>query len=179
MKSVTCSLPNLKRIFSIFIIYHLIAVLIAANPNHYLAKKIQTVFMPYWMAFEFASQWNFFAPEPGPAPIFIKYELFNAQGETIIADQMPSYPDDFFFRDRQIRRLNVVRYLMKDDSKVYSIFIPWLCRQYPEAETIKLKKYMHRIPSAMEIQNQERVFGDEIGAIEYPMPEVYCEGRRS
>jgi hypothetical protein len=168
-----------RRLISVFIIYHLMAALIAANPEHYLAQKAKPWVIHYIMAFEFGSQWNFFAPEPGPAPIFIQYELMDAQGQSLLASQIPNYPDDFFLRDRQIRRLNVARYLMREENKIYSIFVPWLCKSYPDAEVVKIKRIQWTIPSPMDIQNGSRFFGDDIGASIAPLQDVYCEGRRS
>lgn len=168
----------LKRFLNLFLVYHLTAILVAPNLDHYLAQKLKPFFMPYWNLMEFGSQWNFFAPEPGPAPIFLRYEVYGKNGELITEDQMPKFPDDYFFRDRQIRRLNIVRYLMRDDQKVYSLFVPWLCRTFPDAEYIKLKKRMMKLPTVIEIQNKERTFADDRDTQEWKLSDVSCDGRR-
>ena len=167
-----------RRILSLFIIYHLVAVVFMPNPDNALVEKMKPVFKAYWMGLEFGSQWNFFAPEPGPSPLFIQYEIFDKNNFLIVADRLPSYPDDYFFRDRQIRRLSLIRYVFQDDNKIYAIILPWLCRQYPDAESVTLKKTMLKIPSMIEVAMGERKFYDENGSQTRPLGTMTCEGRR-
>ncbi len=86
-----------RRGLTLFILYHLSAMLVSQNSDHYLADRLKPYFMPYWQLLEFGSEWNFFAPEPGPAPLFLKYEIYDSNGILSSTDQLPHYPDDFFF----------------------------------------------------------------------------------
>ncbi len=67
---------------------------------------------------------------------------------------------------------------MRDDQKIYSLFAPWVCRNHPEADFIKIKKVMFKLPSVLEIQNKTRTFSDARDAQEWSLGEVSCEGRR-
>ncbi len=168
-----------RRCLTVFIFYHLTAILLAPNSDHYLGEQLKPYFEPYWLGLELGGRWNFFAPEPGPVPGFIYFEIFDSHHQSILSDRMPTYPDHYFFRDRQIRRLSLIRAIIGDDQNIITILVPWLCRNHPEADHISLKKAFMAIPNILEVKRKERTLYDESTLQEVELGTFNCEGRRS
>src|SRR6476469_7797231 len=92
-----------KAFLSLFLVFHLSAVVLAPNCQTYLGKVAAPLFEPYLNFFEFMASWSFFAPDPGPPPVFIEWESVDKNSTTLESNRWPILPNPYFFRERQNR----------------------------------------------------------------------------
>src|SRR4051812_7972992 len=90
---------------SLYVIFHIFCVAIAPNTEGFLRERVGRWVDPYLDRLAFSVPWRFFAPEPGPAPVFIEWETVGAGGDTLARGTFPEIKDPFFLRERQNRRI--------------------------------------------------------------------------
>lgn len=163
---------------SLFLVYHLFALFIAPNSQTYLGYQVKAFVEPYLSLLEMVSGWNFFAPDPGPPPIFLEWDLLDDKGVAYERGRFPDFPSRFFWRERQNRRITLSRFMVNDDSHSERMFIPYLCEQNPKAHGVRLWKTSLTIPSLMEVADGKRKIGDEEGIERHPVTLSFCEGRK-
>jgi hypothetical protein len=138
-----------------FIIYHLYAVLLVPNNQNYLGFKSAPWINPYVSFFEFVTAWGFFAPEPGPPPIFVDWELMDQEGKLLETGRWPSYPNPFFWGERQSLRLNLGRFMAMNDARAEQMLSPYLCKQNPRAVSVQLwRSFYNLTPMVSAIHGQ-------------------------
>ena len=149
-----------KIILSFFILFHLFAIMLGPNEQSYLGSRVTRVMTPYFNVFEFAVRWGFFAPTPGPPPVFIEYEALGEGGKTIKAGSWPERTETFFLRERINRRLSVARFLMNSNERTERMMGPYYCRLYPEAQSVRLWRMVETTPAMEDVLGRRRHFGD-------------------
>ncbi len=138
---------KLKVGLTLFVLYHLYAVLLIPNSQNYLGLKSAPWVEPYVNFFEFVTAWGFFAPDPGPPPVFIDWVIEDSYGKLLDVGRWPDYPDSFFWRERQSFRVNIGRYMFTGEGRAEKMLTPYLCRQNEHAVSITLwKTYTNQIP---------------------------------
>ena len=121
-----------------FIFFHLFSIVVAPNGTGQLGVRTSFVTEPYLKVFEFMTSWSFFAPDPGPPPMYLEWELLDSQGNSLELTRWPTDPSPFFFRERQNRRLASVRFMLAEDARAEKMMIPYLCHTHPEANVVRL-----------------------------------------
>lgn len=152
-----------RALLSLALVFHLFAVLLAPNKETYLGFRAAKIVEPYLNFLELGSSWNFFAPEPGPPPVFVEWELVGKRGEQLGRGQFPELPDPFTLRERQNRRIAFTRFMVFDDSRTQGVMVPWLCRNHPEAASVRVWRVIHTIPSLNDVAAGRRRIGDDVG----------------
>lgn len=152
-----------RLILSIFIVFHLFAILLAPNSQTYLGIQAAFFVQPYVNFLGLASQWGFFAPDPGPPPVFIEYELFGDNGSSLGTKTWPEKKSSFWLRERQNRRIAVARFLVASNERTEKMMGPYLCSQHREARSVKLWRVVGTIPNLHEVAAKKRVIGDDVG----------------
>lgn len=138
----------LKVGLTLFIVYHLYAVMLVPNSaGSYLGGRSAFLIEPYLNFFEFVTCWGFFAPDPGPPPIFVEWELEGESGQTLSKGHFPDYPDPYFLRERQNRRSVIVRFMSLDDTRSEKMLAPYLCEQNPKAVSVSLWRTYYNLPT--------------------------------
>lgn len=169
------SLRSLKVVLSLFACYHLFGVILAPNSQTYLGLKSAPFYESYLHFFEFMSNWGFFAPEPGPPPVFVEWELQDQKGNTLEIDRIPSYPDPYWIRERQNRRMALVRFMIGQDQRIEKMMVPFLCRSHPNAAAVKLWKVGYGIPSLLDVVNGKRKVGDDENKERHWVVHSFCK----
>jgi hypothetical protein len=159
---------------SVFIFFHLTAVIIAPNGRSYLGGVVGPWIEPYVNALELVSSWNFFAPDPGPPPIQVVYEIHGKDQELVQEGKFPEAGDPFFFRDRQNRRIAAARFMISAQDRLEKVMVPYLCKSVPGAQAVRLGKRMHSIPSLQEVAEGKRSIGDALEAKTEWVSTTYC-----
>jgi hypothetical protein len=160
---------------SLYILYHLYGVALAPNSQTYLGLRSAPFVEAYLGTFEFMSTWGFFAPEPGPPPIYVEWTLLDKNGNSLQEDRFPPSPDTFFIRERQNRRNSIVRFLSVDDTRIEKTLIPYLCRQNPGAVSVRTWRIAYSIPSPLEVTQQSRTLKDSVGQDKHWVGHSFCK----
>lgn len=132
------SLTIFKILISVWVVFHLLCVFITPNSLSHLGVRFQGILSPYMNTLALSNSWNFFAPEPGPPPTFLDWELINSRGEVVSTGRLPDTPDPFFLRERQNRRITLSRFLLSDTARIDRMLIPYLCRKHSEISSVRV-----------------------------------------
>jgi hypothetical protein len=130
---------------------------------------------PYVNVFELSSGWSFFAPEPGPPPVYIEWEKLAKDGRLIETGRWPDVKDPYFFRDRQNRRIAAARYMINGDSRADRMLTPYLCAQEPKAHAIRLWRLVAGIPGLFEVTGGTRTIYDEKALERNALSMSFCD----
>jgi hypothetical protein len=120
--------PWLRAAISAFLLFHLLGVVAAPNPNSYLYASIAPLYRPYMNALGLGHTWGFFAPEPAAPPMYIDYIVDKLDGSSI-SGRFPEEGSPFFFRDRQNRRMTLSRFILSADDNIRNMFVRRFCLQ--------------------------------------------------
>lgn len=165
-----------RPLLSIFLVFHLTCVLVAPNQATYLGATIAPLIRPYAEFLEFASSWSFFAPEPGPPPVFIEWEVLDEKGMRVANGNWPSKEDPYFLRERQNRRIATTKFMMATDGRTQGIMAPYLCRKHEGAHSVELWRVLQTIPSLSDVASGKRQIGDEQGVERRWVSRTFCQG---
>jgi hypothetical protein len=135
-------------------------VLLSPVPESGPAKAITPYLQKYLYFFEFTPNWNFFAPDPGPPPIFADYELLDRDGRVVKTGHWPESPNPYFFTDRQSRRVAMARFVIATPENEERVMLPWLCRTKGEhgedVNSVRLWRTAYKVPTLEEFKSKER-----------------------
>jgi len=164
-----------KAALSVFIVFQLTVVLLAPNGDHYIGTLLKPVIEPYANFFELTNKWSFFAPDPGPPPVFVEYEVLAKHEETITQARFPQEKNPYFIRDRQNRRIASVEFMMPGEDRVEKVMVPYLCGKFPEAESVKLWRVAYQVPPIEDVASGKRKIGDEVNMERRVVSHTFCE----
>lgn len=168
----------LKAVLSLFLIYHLLAVSIVPNGQTYLGGVLAPGVEPYIKFLEFGNSWSFFAPEPGPPPVFVEYELLDHQGNSFERGRWPEMPDPFWIRERQNRRIAAAEFMMANEVRAEKMMLYYLCAHKPGTHSMRVWRVMYSIPDFQEVLEGKRVIGDEVRMERKLVSHSFCEGSK-
>lgn len=150
---------------SIVISFHLICAITVPSQGTYIASRVAWFAEPYMNFFELSSRWSFFAPDPGPPPFYIEYELLDQDGNSIAKSTFPEKESPYFLRERQNRRIAAARFMVGADERTHEGMAPYLCRSRAGVHSVRLWRVQEAIPALRDVARGEKEIttGDEIG----------------
>ena len=141
--------------------FHLFSVILAPNSQSYLGTTVAGVVEPYINFLELTNSWSFFAPDPGPPPVFLQFEVFDKSGASLGRGRWPDFPDTFFLRERQNRRVAAAEFMMVSGLRSERMMVPYLCGKTPGAHSVSLHKSHIPIPTIWDVRDGKAKLGDE------------------
>jgi hypothetical protein len=171
------SLPFKKAILSIFIILHLTAVGLIPNMQTHLGGRLSFFIEPYANLFLLKTKWGFFAPEPGPPPIFLEWELLDSAGLSLEMGQWPETPSPFFSRERQNRRITAAQSMLDSDGRAERMLVPYLCGKKSlkqPVHSVRLWSLHYSLPPIAEVEAGRRKIGDDVGMVRLWLSHSFC-----
>jgi hypothetical protein len=141
----------LKALFSVWIVFHLLVMVIMPNGVSYPGRLLGAVIYPYAAVIGLNVSWNFFSPDPAHT-MYLKFTLFEEDelGQPQADPRTISMPEE---RDRGVwdlgrrRDLYAMRYFMLDPRRLEAVVGPWLCRHYAPVSVIRIEHIVDSIPS--------------------------------
>lgn len=155
---------GLYAALSVFLVYHLFCVIIAPNSSSYFGRRFEGVISPYVSFFELASQWGFFAPDPGPPPVFVEYEVVGGGGDLLATGSWPEPGNPYALRERQNRRIGVARFMIGSDIRIEKMMGPYVCGLYPRAKSVRLWRVVRGMANLYDVVEGKRRIDDGIGS---------------
>jgi hypothetical protein len=154
--------PRIQRaLLAIPVTYQLLVVLITPNTQNIIGAKAYPFIAGYARNLEFAGTWTFFAPDPGPPPLALEWELLDKSGQPTSRGKMPEEEvNPFFFADRQARRAGAVRFMLMTDGLTEKMMVPYLCKSHPEANSVRLWSTVYPVPTMEDIASGKRSLRD-------------------
>lgn len=160
MRKKLNSQTALKIALSVFIAFHVFSLAIAPNSQTYLAGRLSFLVYPYVSFLEVASQWGFFAPDPGPPPVFVEYEFIGESGQSLGTEFWPEKKDPFWIRERQNRRIAVARFLIASNDRIEKMMGQYFCRLNSKARSVRMWRIVQTIPSLHDVAEGKRKIND-------------------
>lgn len=151
-----------KAGLSLAILFQLFCVCLAPNRNAYLRARFSSFTDPYTNVMGLASTWSFFAPEPGPPPLYINYEFFDKKGASLRTGSWPDPKEKFFFSDRAFRRGAATQFILSRPDDAVNMLIPYFCHRDSQIGSVRLWTSVYGIPSIEDVADGKRTIGDEV-----------------
>jgi len=132
--------------------YQLLVILITPNAQNVVGMNAYPFISKYATGIDFLNTWAFFAPDPGPPPIFVIWSLLDNSGKELSQGRIPQEESNpYFFADRQLRRAAVVRFISTGEGRAEKMLVPYLCRNHPEANAVRLSMVVYPVPSMADV----------------------------
>jgi hypothetical protein len=164
-------------LLSVALVFHLTCVLWIPNLESVVGNELRGWILPYLNLFELTDTWSFFAPNPG-LPAFVEWETEGAQGQVLAHERWPEVPSPYSWSERRLRRVAAADFMIKSESSVERILLPYLCRRDPRVEAVRLWRVAQSLPSADEVAGGRRKIGDEVGQDRRYVSHTFCQGYR-
>jgi hypothetical protein len=137
---------------SLWIVFHLIAIVIVPNASSVLTFELQKAVVPYTNLIGFHSFWQFFSPDPGAA-VFFRVRLYEKEHLLTTFDYPPK-TDPYWIRSRYNRRVSSVRFFSRPPADGVTRHIgPFFCRQNAKATSAEISLLVMRPPTFDEVKS--------------------------
>jgi hypothetical protein len=157
--------PRMKWVkagLSLFIVFHLFCVLLVPNSDNATGEFFLRFTKPYLFFFEMTNTWNFFAPNPEP-PIWIDYQLLDAQGQPYFNGRWPDIQKPYFLRERQTRLITAADFMVNNEVSAEKMMVNYLCHLQPHPDSLRLWRIMETVPTSADVASGRRTIGDGVG----------------
>lgn len=167
-----------RAILSVALVFQLLVVFVAPNRGTYHGSLLLPVMEWALNGLEFGSSWSFFAPDPGPAPVRLEWEILDERGAVTRIGHFPESGYPYFINERQTRRVALARFFYFSDERHLNVWSSWLCRSNPDAEGVRLWKAEGTIPNLFKVaEGVESISGLEFGERK-SVGNVFCKEMR-
>lgn len=179
----------LKTGLSVFLVYHLLAILILPMGRGLVIRELGRHFITYANLLNLNTTWQFFSP--GPSPTFYLEYVFAYPSEASKDDAdmppesepqyLPEKRKSFSVSDFYQRRLFAMRFLSLNPDRLEKFLVPWLCSQDSKAVSVTIRQLFD------EVQNVEKhrgssggeTFSEMTEANNQPRTTYACPGRET
>jgi hypothetical protein len=166
-----------KLVLSAFIVFHLAAVVLTPHEQNYVSFASNFIFSPYVQFFELGSAWSYFAPDPGPPPVFIAWESYDAHGNELDSGRWPDLNDHPLLSERRVRRVALARFASPDDNRVVKMMLPYLCGRSPGIRSVRIVRQVYPTVLLQEVADGRRSLMDEKVVDSHVVGLELCEGQ--
>ncbi len=163
-----------RLIISLWIVFHLFALVLGPNPQNYWGKTSGAVLEPYANFLGLVSTWSFFAPDPGPPPHYIEYEVYGKKQKILAEGEFPERKNPYFFQDRQNRRVTSARFMINQWERAEKMLVPYLCRKSAGAVRVRLWQVLHPIPTLWDVEQGKKIPNDPKDADRREISSTFC-----
>ena len=169
---------NLIRIlFTLFLGFHVFAILVMPNSNSILGRKLGPFIAPYANMVGMYASWEFFSPDP-TQPFYFNYAIYfeNDEGEELndpIEGSFPEWKTERTLSPNKMRLKYALRFFSFTNEGIVNAFISYLCRQNPSATRIKVRSVFEVVPSLDKAQIQS--WNLEDNRVKDQPIEAYCK----
>jgi hypothetical protein len=163
-----------RAILSVALLFQLAIVMIGPNKETYHGYLIAPVFEPAFNGLEFGANWSFFAPDPGPAPIRLEWEILDNKDSVVRTGFFPEEGYPYFINERQTRRVALARFFYFNDERALNVWSSWICRSNPDADSVRLWKAESTIPNLFKVQSGEEAIATPVYGERKSVGNVFC-----
>ena len=166
-----------RALLSVFVVFHLFAVLVSPNSDTYLGYRFASVVLPYVRVLELGAGWGFFAPDPGPPPAFIEWVAVKGDG-SVLRGRWPDERDAFVLRDRLNRRITMGRFMATQPDRAAKMLGPSICRRDSAIAAVHFWRVTSSVPSLTDVRAGTRRIGDAVDIERVPLADGRCGNPR-
>jgi hypothetical protein len=138
------------NLFTLFLLYHLAVIVLMPNSGSILGRRWGDLIAPYANTLGMNATWEFFSPDP-PQAFYFDYSVYfeTEDGEekrAPVEGFFPEWRTERTLHPNKIRLKNAVRFFALTRTSVEQAFIGYLCRQYPEANRVRVRQVTELVP---------------------------------
>lgn len=163
-----------RAILSVALLFQLAVVVIGPNKETYHGFLFAPILEPAFNAFEFGPNWSFFAPDPGPAPVRLEWEILDEKDNVTRTGFFPEDGYPYFINERQTRRVALARFFFFSDERHLNVWSSWVCRSNPDANSVRLWKAEGKIPNLFKVQSGEEAIEAPVFGERKAVGNVFC-----
>lgn len=163
-----------KAALSLFLVFHLFCVLLVPNSDNETGEFFLEFIRPYVFFFELTNTWNFFAPNPEP-PIYVDYQLVDAQGQPYLDGRWPDIKVPYFLRERQTRLITAADFMVNNEVSAEKMMVNYFCHLTPRPDSLRIWRIMETVPAAADVASGKRKIGDGVGEDRKFVSHTFCE----
>lgn len=168
-----------KRLLSLWIIYHLFVIFVMPNAGSFLGRYFGSYLVPYANIFGLNSPWMFFSPNPAAEytmniTLYPKTPLENASfaeketdplaaATTEVASappteiQWPIQKHAILISTPAIRNFYLMHFFIRTPQYIETLLAPWFCKENPNSESVNIYIKIKNPPTL----DKARVLNDE------------------
>lgn len=140
----------LKIILSLWAVYQIFVILVMPNLGSYLGRSAQPFISSYASIIGVNASWNFFSPDPAHT-MYIRYRVHYGTNEN--GDEIKEPVEGFFPKEKnkavvetfRQRELYIMRFMVLYPKRLQYLMGPWLCKQYPGAQSIEMEHVVETV----------------------------------
>lgn len=142
------------------------------NSGSYLGRQSEKLTTGYANILGLNTTWNFFSPDPAQT-MFLKYMVWFDDVDVKnpkdpVEGFIPPEKEKIVLDSSKRRLLYAMRFLILDTHRMKTILAPWLCKQYPGAQLVKMEHILEAIPNLeMAGMGAERIEGRKVLELSY------------
>lgn len=163
-----------RAILSVALLFQLLVVTIGPNKETYPGYLLSPILEPAFNALEFGANWSFFAPDPGPVPLRLEWEIMDEKDRVIRTGYFPEGGYPYFINERQTRRVALARFFHFSDDRHLNVWSSWVCRSNPDANSVRLWKAEGKIPNLFKVQSGEESIEEPTFGERKSVGNVFC-----
>ncbi len=166
----------LRRAFLSLVLFFLLTVVVVGpNKDNSFGRLMQPIYEPIFNGMELGSPWSFFAPDPGPGPVRLEWEIMDDTGSILRTGFFPDGGYPYFINERQTRRVAMTRFYFFADQRHLNVWSSWLCRSNLDASGIRLWKSEAMIPNIFKVQTGEEDLSNTTFGERKSIGNVFCD----
>lgn len=126
-------------------------MIVLGNGSSFLGRSLGQYYTPIANLIGLNTTWNFFSPDPAHT-MYLRYvvhfedEYGNPTKEPLFLDY-PPYEEMKDFTVHLRRKSYIMRFIASSEHRISTYFIPWVCKQHPQATKIQIEVVINKIPS--------------------------------
>lgn len=165
---------------SIYIVYHLTAIIILPNSESVLGRWLSPYLTVYANNLGLNASWRFYSPDPVPY-LYFEYEpMYEADVEREFETlHWPPRNRDEFLHDNYLRLTchSQSSSVTADLSKRF--LVPWLCRRHPDAYAISVRPIWEEVPTIERAGIEQRDFAHMVETRSMAPEQYECANEES
>ena len=174
--------PLFKILLSFWIVYNIFAMMVMPNIGSYFGRITSRFLGPYANAVGLNAGWNFFSPEPAH-PMYLKIVINypdNSDGtpqESVETTYPPPETEESVPSLTRKREWAVMRFMVLDSKKLRLLMGPWLCKQYPGANSVDMEHVVDTIPLLDQaVLQSDNSLSEMSQEVKYAKASYNCDG---
>jgi hypothetical protein len=167
----------LKAFLSLFIVFHIFAVVILPNPESIVNRVLSPIIVPYGSFLGVNTTWRFFSPNP--LVRLLVYEVFSRNADGVLEGKTYRYPrtlQEEGLRETFNRKFSNSMFMMARLEYITDVLRPSLCKWHPEAETIAISMTGRVLSSIEKTKFEGAKTRDELGTMQTQyLTDIHCK----
>ncbi len=172
----------IKGLLSLALLWHLVAIVVAPNPDSILHRQLSPILLPYVNFLSVNTTWRFFSPNPMMRSLEYRAFTYTEDGDVIETEStpFPSVLQKSHSRESYNRRMNFAMFMTSRQDLMEGVLAPILCKRHPGAQEVGIYQIQHNFPpveaARLESKFETTARKDLVQTVKVHMGDISCPG---